>query len=579
MMKKTIFFKIFLGYLLLTMALCGLIIVFSYYIIRNSHINVKAEDMTDLAVALKGEITPIVESNNFKRLEDFTKQLGRKIHTRITVIASDGTVLADSEEDPLKMENHRTRTEIAQAMDGNTGKFLRISDTLKQEMLYIAIPVVKDNKIIYVLRVSRLLKAITATTNQLVEKILIIALVVSAIALAFAFLFSRSISRPVRELRVALHKVTGQNFNIRVFLKRNDELKDLADSFNFMISGMEELFGELSRQKEELDSIISSLQEGILVLDKEERVLIANKSLQDIANKTLDEGRLYWEVLREPKLNELVKRVRNTRCNSTEEIELNDQVFLCSATFLSYKEEITIVFNDITEMKKLEKMKTDFVLNVSHELRTPLTSIKGFIETIETGTLSDENRHYMEIIKRNTNRLTNIVNDLLSLSEMEEKSSKLQLEAVDLKELIERVVRIFEQQSKEKGFFINLAAGPDLPTMQGDPFKLEQVFINLIDNAMKYTEKGGITIAMTSQDKKIIVTVQDTGVGVPPEHLSRIFERFYVVDKSRSKKLGGTGLGLSIVKHIILLHNGAITAESIPGQGTTFIISFPVQDI
>ncbi len=326
-------------------------------------------------------------------------------------------------------------------MDGNTGKFLRLSDTLKQEMLYIAIPVVKDNKIIYVLRVSRLLKAITATTNQLVEKILIIALVISAIALVFAFLFSRSISRPVRELRVALHKVTGHNFNIRVFLKRNDELKDLADSFNYMIAGMEELFGELSRQKEELDSIISSLQEGILVLDKEERVLIANKSLQIIANKTLDEGRLYWEVLREPKLNELVKRVRNTRRNSTEEIELNDQVFLCSATFLSYKEEVTIVFNDITVMKKLEKMKTDFVLNVSHELRTPLTSIKGFIETIETGTLSDENRHYMEIIKRNTDRLANIVNDLLSLSELEGDGLKLQLETVNLKELIERVCK------------------------------------------------------------------------------------------------------------------------------------------
>ncbi len=136
-------------------------------------------------------------------------------------------------------------------------------------------------------------------------------------------------------------------------------------------------------------------------------------------------------------------------------------------------------------------------------------------------------------------------------------------------------VRIFEQQLKEKGFFINLSAGPDLPTVQGDPFKLEQIFINLIDNAMKYTEKGGITIAITYEDKKIVVTVQDTGVGIPPEHLSRIFERFYVVDKSRSKKLGGTGLGLSIVKHIILLHNGTITAQSIPGQGTTFIVTFP----
>ncbi len=294
----------------------------------------------------------------------------------------------------------------------------------------------------------------------------------------------------------ALHKVAGHNFNIRVFLKNNDELKELADSFNYMIAEMERLFGELSRQKEELDSIISSLQEGILVLDKEERVLIANESLHIITSKNLEKGTFYWEILREPKLNELIKRVKTARQNSTEEIELNNRIFLCSATFLSYKEEITTVFHDITEIKKLEKIKTDFVLNVSHELRTPLTSIKGFIETIETKTMDDENKHYLGIIKRNTDRLINIINDLLSLSEMEEKGTKLQLETVNLKEIIEQAFVVFEQQIHSKGFYINLSVDPDLPPVQGDPFKLEQVFINLIDNAMKYTEKGGITIEM-----------------------------------------------------------------------------------
>jgi two-component system phosphate regulon sensor histidine kinase PhoR len=575
-MKKSIFFKIFGGYLVLTIALCGLITLFSYYVIRSSHIEVKARDLTDLAITLKAEITPFVESKNIRELDSMTKELGKTIHTRITIIAPDGIVLSDSEENPSKMENHRTRTEVAQAMDGNTGRFLRVSDTLKQEMLYIAIPVVKNGKIIYVLRVSKFLKEITTTTRQLEEKIILIALVISIAALIFAFLFSQSIARPIRELRGALHKVAGQNFNVRVFLKNNDELKELAESFNYMIAEMERLFGELSRQKEELDSIISSLQEGILVLDKEERVLIANESLQMITGKNLEKGKFYWEILREPKLNELIKRVKTARQNSTEEIELNNRTFLCSATFLRYKEEITIVFHDITEIKKLEKIKTDFVLNVSHELRTPLTSIKGFIETIETGTLDDENRRYVGIVKRNTDRLINIIDDLLSLSKMEEKGIKLQLETVNLKDIIEQVLVVFEQQIRSKGFFVHLSIDPDLPPVQGDPFKLEQVFINLIDNAIKYTEKGGITIEMKSQDKKIVITLQDTGAGIPPEHLSRIFERFYVVDKSRSKKLGGTGLGLSIVKHVILLHNGTIKAESTPGHGTTFIITLPV---
>jgi two-component system, OmpR family, phosphate regulon sensor histidine kinase PhoR len=575
-MKKSIFFKIFGGYLLLTTALCGLIIVFSYYVIRSSHIETKAKELTDLAIALKAEITPFVESKKINQLDIFLKDLGKGIHARITIMDPDGVVLSDSEQNPLIMENHRTRTEVAQALDGNTGRFLRLSETLKQEMLYIAIPVVKNNKIIYVLRVSNLLKEITTTTKQLEEKIIVIAIVISIAALIFAFLFSRSIALPVRELRGALHKVASKNFNVRVFLKNNDELKELAESFNYMIAEMERLFGELSRQKEELDSIISSLQEGILVLDKEERVLIANESLQIITGKNLEKGKFYWEILRQPKLNELIKSVRRARQNSTEEIELNNKTFLCSATFLQYKEEITVVFHDITEIKKLQKIKTDFVLNVSHELRTPLTSIKGFIETIETRALDEENKRYVGIVKRNTERLINIINDLLSLTEMEEKGTKLQLETVNLKDIIEHALIVFEQQIQSKDFHISLSIEPNLPTVQGDPFKLEQVFINLIDNAMKYTEKGGITIEMKSQDKKIVITLQDTGPGISPEHLSRIFERFYVVDKSRSKKLGGTGLGLSIVKHVILLHNGTIKAESTLGRGTTFIITLPV---
>jgi two-component system, OmpR family, phosphate regulon sensor histidine kinase PhoR len=505
--------------------------------------------------------------------------LGKAIHARITIIDPNGIVLSDSEQNPLIMENHRTRTEVAQALEGNTGRFLRVSDTLKQEMLYIAIPVSRNNKIIYVLRVSKFLSEITTITGQLVEKIIIIAIVISVAALIFAFLFSRSIASPVRELRSALHKVANRNFNVRVFLKNNDELKELAESLNHMIAEMENLFGELSRQKEELDSIISSLQEGILVLDKEERVLITNESLQLVTGKKLGKGNLYWEILREPKLNELIKRARHTRCNSTEEIELNSKTFLCSATFLPSKEEITIVFHDITEIKKLEKIKTDFVLNVSHELRTPLTSIKGFIETIETGTLSDENKRYMGIIRRNTDRLINIINDLLSLSEMEEKGAKLQLEPVNLKDIIEQALVVFEQQIQSKGFFVRLSIDPNLQPVKGDSFKLEQVFINLIDNAMKYVEVGGITITVHSTDKEIVIVFQDTGPGIAREHLSRIFERFYVVDKSRSKRLGGTGLGLSIIKHIILLHNGTIDVSSTPGTGTTFTITLPSDNI
>ncbi len=267
--------------------------------------------------------------------------------------------------------------------------------------------------------------------------------------------------------------------------------------------------------------------------------------------------------------------MRDERKNLSHEITVNEMVFLCSASFLKTDGGIVVVFHDISEIKRLEKIKSDFVLNVSHELRTPLTSIKGYADTIDEGSLSEENRHYLTIIRRNTERLINIVGDLLTLSKLEEREFALSLEPVALPFLIERVLKLFEDQARSKGFSLKMEAPEDLPPVLGDPFKLEQVFINLLDNAMKYTDAGGIAITVALSGDEVIAKVSDTGTGIPQEHIPRIFERFYVVDKSRSKKMGGTGLGLSIVKHIVLLHNGTVRVESAAGKGSAFIVSLP----
>lgn len=574
-MKRSLFLKIFGGYFFLTVALSGLIVLFSSYAIRSYLTDRTARELKDIASAAGAAASLYSAAGSNTSLNVFVKELGGQVHARITIVEPDGRVIADSEEDPLKMDNHRTRTEIAQALEGGTGRYLRISETLGQEMLYIAVPVQKDNKTVRVIRASRFLKDIRTVSRELNSKILIITSIILTISLFAAFLFARALYRPVGELSAAIKRVACHDFNVRVLLKEQDELKEVAESFNAMTDEMQGLFAELTRQKEELNSIITSLQEGLLVLDREERVLIANKSLQEITGQALTAGKFYWETLREPGINEVIKRVRADRSNHVEEIELNNMIFLCSATFLNLKGEVVLVLHDITEIKKLEKIKTDFVLNVSHELRTPLTSIKGFIDTIEDGELSDENRRYLEIIRRNTDRLINVVSDLLALSELEEKSFMLEPEAVKMPELIERVFKVFEDRIKSKDFSINIQAAADLPPVAGDPFKLEQVFINLFDNAIKYTDRGGITIEMAADETNVAITVTDTGPGIPPEHVNRIFERFYVVDKSRSKKLGGTGLGLSIVKHIILLHKGKITVESTIGKGTKFLITLP----
>lgn len=574
-MRKSIFLKIFSGYLVVIIILSGLILALSFTTIRNYYIDTTEKHLKDLGIVLKVQITPLLYEKKFQELDTFIKKLGKEIHTRITIVAPDGVVLSDSEENPKSMDNHRTRTEIAQALEGNVGRFLRVSETLKEQMLYIALPVEKDKKILGVLRLSLFLKDINTVISHTRNKILQISLLIITISLLIALIFSRSLSKPIKELSAAAKRIANEDFSARVLLKNNDELKELADSFNSMAVRMKTLFDELSRQKEELNSVISSLQEGFLVLDRDEKVLLSNYSFKKIIQNNIVEEKFYWETFREPKFDELIKKIRGTKSNFTEEISLNNRVFLCSATFLGTKEEIAVVFHDITDIKNLEKIKTDFVSNISHELRTPLAAIKGFAETLDDKMHSTENKHYLDIIRRNTDRLINIINDLLFLSELEEKSTKLELVEVDLKIIVENITKIFEQRLKEKSLFLNLDVEINLPPVKADPFKLEQMFINLIDNAVKYTENGGINISLKSKGDKVEITIEDTGIGIPEDHLPRIFERFYVVDKSRSKKLGGTGLGLSIVKHVVLLHNGNIDVESSLGKWTKFVIMLP----
>ena len=403
-----------------------------------------------------------------------------------------------------------------------------------------------------------------------------IALVITLISLLIALLFTKSLSKPIKDLEESLQKVASGNFNTKIYLKNNDEFKKLADSFNYMTGEISSVFAELSRKKEELNSIISSIQSGLLVLDKEGRVLLCNESFKNIINNKLSENKFYWEIIREPAFNEFIKRVREEKKNITNEVELNNNVFLCSATELVSGNELAVVFHDITEIKNIETMKKNFITNVSHELKTPLASIKGFIETLEEDINDAKNKHYIDVIKRNIDRLIGIVQDLLTLSKLEEKGLKPELQRVNLKTVLEDILKVFEQILKEKNLKLILDLGQGLPDITADSFKIEQLFVNLIDNAIKYTEKGEIKISIKQAGSIIKIEVEDTGLGIPKEHLPRIFERFYVIDKSRSRKYGGTGLGLSIVKHIVLLHNGKIAVESNINQGTKFTINLPI---
>jgi len=573
-MKRSFFSKIFIGYLLIILALSSLILVLSLKTIREFYRDTLTDHLKALGYTLNPEVADLLDTGRTNQLDGFIKNLGTKIHTRVTIIDKDGTILADSDENPKSMENHSHRPEVVEALQGKTGKSIRFSSTANRDMLFVAVPIEKDGKTTGVIRTSLFLKDIDNLLTKLNYHVAWVSLVIVLIALLGAFLISNSVVRPIRHLTLAAKKVASGDFSVRVFLKTKNELRVLADSFNRMNEEMEKMFLELGQQKEDLKSIIDSLQEGLLVLDKQGKVIRSNESFRKIIGNQTVEGKFYWEIMRNPRLSELLKKAGTEKTNFVEELKLGDRIFMCSVTLLKGGEEIVSIFHDITEIKDIEKIKKDFVINVSHELRTPLTAIKGYAETLRKEVDTAPGKKYLETVERNTDRLINIVNDLLQLSNLEEKAV-LELENIDLGGFLENTIRIFDQRLKDKQLSLVIDVKENLPTIKADRFKLEQMLLNLLDNAVKYTDRGEITVSMDVHGKRMHIQVRDTGIGIPKDDIPRIFERFYVVDKSRSRKSGGTGLGLSIVKHIVLLHHGTIDIESALSKGTTVTVTLP----
>jgi two-component system phosphate regulon sensor histidine kinase PhoR len=393
---------------------------------------------------------------------------------------------------------------------------------------------------------------------------------------AISFLLAHVLTRPVKSLTAAFRRISAGDLDARVLPARQGRLRELGDSFNEMAFRTQELVAELTRQREALNTVIASIQEGLAVLDSSGVIVLANDSFRRICADRDVVGKHYWEAIRDPHVAGLVESVGPGQPTATRRCDLGGRDYVCSAGFLPAADRLVLTLHDVTEISRAAEVKRDFVQNVSHELRTPLTAIKGFAETMQP-TIDEANRPYLETIIRNTDRLVSLVQDLLTLSELEGRGTELQLEDVDLKEIAGQMLRLFEKRARDKGIGLKLSAPGVGNSLRADRFKLEQVFINLLDNAVKYTDRGEVELVLGREDGKVVIKVRDTGPGIAPEHLPRLFERFYVVDKGRSRQLGGTGLGLSIVKHIVLLHSGEVTVESTPGAGTTFTITIPVR--
>ena len=405
----------------------------------------------------------------------------------------------------------------------------------------------------------------------------------------FILLLSREFKKTINRIIEISEQIAGGNFNIDIQTKKGDHGR-LFQSIKGMSERLNELFKGLYREKTQLQAVLTAMNEGVVVISAEGRVVLVNNALKDMLNIKGDcTGKAYWEVLREVKLVELIENVMQNRRPEKEEITFlypRERNYMVNALPLNLPAGgIILVLFDITEFKRLEQIKADLVANVSHELRTPLTAIKGYIETLENENTSREERnHFLSIVKRNTERLINIVSDLLVLSEIENRNSlfrddpRQDFEDIDVGEIVFSSLEAVKNNALDKKLNTVLDIEESLPPLKGNRFLLEQMIINLMDNAVKYTPEGGtIGIRCFKSNSELVLEVFDTGIGIPKEHIPRIFERFYRVDKTRSRKLGGTGLGLSIVKHIVILHGGKIEVQSEEGKGSRFIVTIPAK--
>lgn len=578
MRRTKIIWKHFSYYFLIIVLTFSVLVFFTSREIKRHHLATLESNLKHHAQLVERMVRDLVVTGNAEGIDGLAKEMGKKTGVRITVIRKDGLVLGDSEEDPTNMENHATRVEIMQALGGEIGKKIRYSTTLEEEMLYVAVPIKDQGKILGVVRTSFFLKKIKENVWAVNRKIIYAAVGLMILALLFSFFSSRALTQPIKEIALTAEKIKKGDFKARTFTKSKDELGELADTLNQMARELEKLFLDLSSEREGLEGIISAMVEGLVVVDRNGKIVTSNRSFIGILGIPPDmsiTGKRYWEIVQSSDFNELVKSASGTDTPQSREIRMGEKIYWGNGTSVSkeHDEKIIVVLHDITEIKRLEKVKADFVANVSHELRTPLTSVKGFVEALQDGAIDEpeQSSRFLSIISHHTDRMNQIISDLLQLSQIESREIELKIEPFSVKELVEEVVYTLRRSADEKSQSLEVSHFSKDQRVVGDKYRINQALTNLVDNAIKYTpEKGTIKIESRDKGEFVELAVVDDGIGIPQNNLPRIFERFYTVDKGRSRELGGTGLGLSIVKHIIEAHGGKVYVESKLGKGSKF---------
>jgi len=584
-MRSRLFWRLFISYFLLAcvaVAGLGLFATSRLHATRFESIEHTFYDESRLVYEL---IKDDLQANRAEAARQKLNALAAAIGCRLTIVDSAGLVIADTEADPATMENHRLRPEVVTAAALGEGSSIRWSHTLGEEMLYLAYRAQEPAGALYFVRLAVPLAQVRKGLRVLDESLLLGALITILLSGVVCCYLARRQAAPIVELAYVAQALAAGDMSRRSFLPTKDEPGALGSALGAVAQLLVQARFEAAKAQDNLRGILVSMTEAVIATDEQRRIALANQTAANLLDFAAEGavGKPLWEVVRENQVLKAAEQVavsgqrQTVRCGP-----IRGRYVVVTVSPLVHSAGppgLLLVAHDTTETVQYQELRKEFVANVSHELRTPLTFIKGFVETLQDGALKDpvKGPEYLATIEKHVNQLTNLVTDLLEISRLESRSGGPRRQSVKLAELLNKAAEMMSPAARKKEQSLLVDLPVDLPDVSGDPDYLERAVANLLDNAVKYTPaKGAIRLSAKADAASVAIVVSDNGIGIPAQDLPRIFERFYRVDKSRSREMGGTGLGLAIVKHIAQAHGGTVEVSSEAGKGSTFRIVLPL---
>ncbi|MFF2090828.1 two-component system histidine kinase PnpS [Paenibacillus sp. NPDC058174] len=507
---------------------------------------------------------------------------------RVTFISGDGTVLGDSDHAAETMDNHMNRSEVLEAHASGIGREIRYSDTLKQNLLYVAIATDPTNPQSSVIRLAVSLADVEGSIYQLWTVLIIGLLILFLVAAFISYRIALSLTRPLEQITRVAKRIKNMDYDARVTVKNQGEIGELGNAINAMAESLDVQMTRIRENESQLESVLDNMINGVVMIDETGQIVLISRRAEEILGFSSKElvGRNFAEAKQQYELSQMIHEGLAVREHIREEINFYfPEERLLELNLVPIYHEgnefggVLLVLQDVTAIRRLERIRSEFVANVSHELKTPIAAVKGFAETLLGGAVKDEEttRSFLQIIFDESDRLNRLIGDILELSKIESRRVPLYFSPVEVDSFVQKTVTLMETEAAKKSIRLDVQAEGGL-YVEADEDRLRQIMMNLLANGINYTPEGGkVTLSVEGIDEDHIrIKITDTGIGIPKKDLPRIFERFYRVDKARSRSSGGTGLGLSIVKHLVELHKGTISVTSTVGAGSTFIIELPV---